>query len=82
MPATKKLMTVNSSGAVEVRKKYKSLLSWEGNLTSSTAVFVLHNVQLAEGKRLFGIHIEYMSHSPLIDILKLQVKAKRKSPVL
>ena len=76
--ADKKLVAVNSSGAVEVREEYKSRLSWKVNVTSSVAVFVLHNVRLDDGNKYYGIHVEFDLHYPLIDTLKLQVETKRK----
>ena len=76
--ADKSLVAVNSSGAVEVREEYKSRLSWKVNVTSSVAVFVLHNVRLEDGNKYYGIHVEFDLHYPLIDTLKLQVETKRK----
>ena len=76
--ADKSLVAVNSSGAVEVREEYKSRLSWKVNVTSSVAVFVLHNVRPEDGNKYYGIHVEFDLHYPLIDTLKLQVETKRK----
>nr|XP_058955524.1 uncharacterized protein LOC131782811 isoform X1 [Pocillopora verrucosa] len=74
--ADKSLVAVNSSGAVEVREEYKSRLSWKVNVTSSVAVFVLHNVRPEDGNKYYGIHVEFDLHYPLIDTLKLQVETK------
>ena len=76
-----KLMTVSSSGTVQVREGYESFVSWKGNVISSLAVFVLHNVKLKDKIELFGIQIEYDVHTPLIDTLHLEVVAKSKSRI-
>ena len=76
--ADQSLVAVNSSGAVEVREEYKSRLSWKVNVTSSVAVFVLHNVRPEDGNKYYGIHVEFDLHYPLIDTLKLQVETKCK----
>ena len=76
--ASSKLIVVNSSGFVQFRKEYKSRLSWKGNMTSSSAVFVLHNVRPEDGNTYYGIHVEFDLHYPLIDTLKLQVKETSK----
>ena len=47
-------------------------------MTSSSAVFVLHNVQPEDGNKYYGIHVEFDLHYPLIDTLKLQVKETSK----
>lgn len=77
--AEKSLVAVNRSGAVEMRKEYKSRLSWKGNVAHSVAEFVLHNVRPEDGNKYFGIHVEFDLHYPLIDTLKLQVEEKSKS---
>ena len=74
---TTKLVAVNASGFPDVRRGYESKISWAGNLTSSLAVFVFHDVQPADGKK-YGIHVEYHSSNPLTDTVWLQVVAKRK----
>ena len=56
------LVAVNSSGAVEVREEYKSRLSWKVNVTSSVAVFVLHNMRSEDRKKYYGIHVEFDLH--------------------
>ncbi|XP_022804496.1 uncharacterized protein LOC111341760 isoform X2 [Stylophora pistillata] len=73
------LIAVNSRGFVQYRKENKSRLSWKGNITSSVAVFVLHNVKPEDGNKYFGIHVEFDLHYPLIDTLKLQVEERSKS---
>ena len=75
---TKRLVAVNASGFPDVRKGYESKLSWAGKLTSSLAVFVIYRVQPADGKTLYGIHVEYDLHTSLTDGVRLQVVEKRK----
>ena len=71
---SKKLVAVNKSGSVQVRKGYEGLVSWAGSLTSS---FALYNVQSADENKVFGIHVEYSGpNSPLIDTVQLQVEIK------
>ena len=71
-----KLIVVDSNGVLIVRTGY----AWAGNLTSSLAVFVLYNVQPADGNVDFWIHVEFLdlTHSPLKDQVRLQVEAKRR----
>ena len=74
-----KLIVVDSNGVPSVRKGYESSLGWAGNLTSSTAVFVLYDVQLEDGKKEFGIQVEFgLAFNPLTDTVRLQVKPRRK----
>ena len=47
-------------------------------MTSSLAVFVLHNVRPEDGNKYYGIHVEFDLHYPLIDTLKLEVKETSK----
>lgn len=70
-----KLVAVNASGFAQVRTGWESRLQWAGNLTSFLAEFVLHNVQ--PSNTLFGVHVEYDLHTPLIDTVRLQVETKR-----
>ena len=70
-----KLIAVNSSGFASTRS---SSVGWAGNLTSSVAVFELHNVTLKDSKK-YGIVVEYGApNTPLIDSVQLQVKTRRK----
>ena len=75
---TTKLVAVNGSGFVQVRTGYESRISWAGDLTSFSAVFVLYYVQPADGNKVFGMHVEYDRHTPLTDTVRLQVETKRK----
>ena len=73
------LVEVNKNGVPRVRKDYGLSVSWAGNLTTSLAVFVLHNVQPADGKKTFGIQVDFgYEHDMLTDIVRLQVEEKRK----
>jgi len=73
------LAEVNKNGVPRVRKDYGLSLSWAGNLTASLAVFVLYNVQPADGKETFGIQVDFgYEYDMLTDIVRLQVEAKRK----
>lgn len=73
------LVEVNKNGVPRVRKDYGLSVSWAGNLTSSLAVFVLYNLQPEDGKKTFGIQVDFgYEHDLLIDILRLQVENKRK----
>ena len=47
-------------------------------MTSSLAVFVLHNVRPEDGNKYYGIHVEFDLHYPLIHTLKLKVKETSK----
>ena len=74
-----KLVTVDSNGIPSVRSGYESSISWAGNLSSFLAVFVLYNVQPADGNKVFGIQVEFgLAYKPLTDTVQLQVEAKRK----
>ena len=75
-----KLMVVNgSTGISNVNPRFESFVSWAGNLTSSLVVFILHNVQPSDGNVEFGMQVEFgIAHNPLTDVVRLQVKAKRK----
>ena len=74
-----KLLAVNRNGFLTVEKGYESKVSWAGNLTSSLAVFVLHHVQPADGKKVFGITLDFgLLYNQLHDSVQLQVEAKRK----
>ena len=74
-----KLIAVDSNGVPSVRAGYESAFAWAGNLKSSLAVFVLYNVQPADGNVDFGIQVEFgLAHSPLKDIVRLQVEEKRR----
>ncbi|XP_020625048.1 Down syndrome cell adhesion molecule homolog isoform X3 [Orbicella faveolata] len=71
------LAEVNKNGVPRVRKDYGLSLSWAGNLTASLAVFVLYNVQPADGKKTFGIQVDFgYEYDMLTDIVRLQVEAK------
>ncbi|CAH3045752.1 unnamed protein product, partial [Pocillopora meandrina] len=71
-----KLIAVNSSGFALMRSSHKSSVGWAGNLTSSVAVFELHNVKLKDGMK-YGILVEYgLHHIPLTDTVQLQVKSR------
>ncbi|KAL9971573.1 hypothetical protein ACROYT_G017750 [Oculina patagonica] len=72
----KKLVAVNGSGFAQVRPGYESKVRWAGNLTSFLAVFVLYNVQPADGNKVFGMNVEYDFNTPLTDTVQLQVEAK------
>jgi len=73
------LAQVNKNGVPRVRKDYGLSLSWAGNLTASLAVFVFYNVQPADGKKTFGIEVDFgYEYDMLTDIVQLQVEAKRK----
>ena len=74
-----KLIAVDSKGVISVRAGYETAVSWDGNLTSSLAVFVLYNVQPADGNVDFGIQVEFgLADNPLKDIVQLLVVAKRR----
>lgn len=74
-----KLIVVNGSGFPDVKKGSESFVSWAGNLTSSLAVFVLHDVQPADGNKFFGITFDFgLMYNELKDKVWLQVDAKRK----
>ena len=74
-----KIIAVDSNGVPSVRAGYELAAAWAGNLTSSLAVFVLYNVQPADGNVDFGIQVEFgLAHHPLTDIVRLQVEAKRR----
>jgi len=73
------LAEVNRDGVPRVRKDYGLSLSWAGNLTASLAVFLLCNVQPADGNRTFGIQVDFGNeYEMLTDKVRLQVDAKRK----
>ena len=74
-----KLIAVDSKGVINVRAGYETAVSWDGNLTSSLAVFVLYNVQPADGNVDFGIQVEFgLADNPLKDVVQLLVVAKRR----
>ena len=74
-----KLIAVDSKGVISVRAGYETAVSWDGNLTSSLAVFVLYNVQPADGNVDFGIQVEFgLADNPLKDVVQLLVEAKRR----
>ena len=74
-----KLVIVDSNGIPRVRPGYESSISWAGNLSSFLAVFVLYNVQRADGNKVFGIQVEFgLAQTPLTDTVRLQVETKRK----
>ena len=67
-----KIIAVDSNGVPSVRAGYELAVAWTGNLTSSLAVFVLYNVQPADGKVDFGVQVEFgLTHNPLTDIVRL-----------
>ncbi|KAL9971560.1 hypothetical protein ACROYT_G017735 [Oculina patagonica] len=71
------LVKVNKNGISRVRKGYESLVSWAGNLTSSLAIFVLHNVQPADKTKEFGIEVDFgYEYNMLTDTVWLQVEAR------
>lgn len=73
------LVEVKKSGVPRLAKGYDSTVSWAGNLTTSLAVFVLYNVQPADGNKKFGIQVDFgYEYDLLTDIVRLQVEAKRK----
>ena len=73
------LAEINNNGVLRVRKDYSLSLSWAGNLATSLAVFVLYNVQPADGKKTFGIQVDFgYEYDMLTDIVRLQVDPKRK----
>ena len=73
------LAEVNKNGGLRVRKHYGLSLSWAGNLATSLAVFVLYNVQPADGRKTFGIQVDFgYEYDMLTDIVRLQVDPKRK----
>ena len=72
------LAEVNKNGVPRVRKDSGLSLSWAGNVTASQAVFVLHNVQPALGKKTFGIQVDFgYEYDMLTDTVRLQIDAKR-----
>ena len=74
-----KLVEVNGSGFPEVNEDYKPFVSWAGNLTAYLAVFVLHDVQLKDGNKIFGITFKVgLMYNDIRDRVQLQVQAKRK----
>lgn len=63
-----------------MKEGYESFVSWAGNLTGFLAVFVLHDVQPADGNKFFGITFKFgLMHNVVTDRIRLQVVAKRKS---
>ncbi len=73
------LVEVNKNGIPRVTKGYESSVSWAGNLTSHLAVFVLHNVQPADKKKLYGVQVDFgYEYNMLTDTVRLQVEARRK----
>lgn len=63
-----------------MREGYESFVSWAGNLTAFLAVFVLHDLQPADGNKFFGIAFKFgLMHNEVKDRIRLQVDAKRKS---
>ena len=75
-----KLVTVNgSNGFPDVNEDYKPIVSWAGNLTAYLAVFVLHDVQLKDGNKFFGITFDVgLLYNNIRNRVQLQVQAKRK----
>ena len=71
------LVKVNRYGNAYFRKGSGSKISWAGNLTSSLAVFVIHNVQCVD-IRVYGIEVDSSNHQLLSDSVQLQVSANRK----
>ena len=72
------LAEVNKNGVARVGKNYGISLSWEGNVTACLAVFVLYNVQPADGSKTFGIQVDFgYEYDMLTDVVGLQVDAKR-----
>jgi len=72
-----KLVAVNGSGFPEVNEDYKPFVSWAGNLTAYLAVFVLHDVQLKDGNKIFGITFKVgLMYNDIRDRVQLQVQAK------
>ena len=72
------LAEVNKNGVPRVRRDYGISLSWAGNVTACLAVFVLYNVQPADGNRIFGIEVDFgYEYDMLTDIVRLQVDARR-----
>ena len=72
------LVGVSKNGVPTVRNDYGISMSWAGNVTACHAVFVLYNVQPADGKKIFGIQVDFgYEYDMLTDIVRLQVDAKR-----
>lgn len=75
-----KIMTINTTAKNFSLSpgRYESRVSWAGNLSASQVAFVLHNIQPADDKVVFGIHLEFgYMHNPLIGYVQMKVEKKR-----
>lgn len=71
-------MTINATAERSSPGRYESRVSWAGNFSASQVAFVLHNIQPADDKVVFGIHLEFgYMHNPLLGYVQMKVEKKR-----